>query len=97
MAEIQISVWVKPGAKRTFVGGTQGDALVVSVTARAVEGAANEAVLRAIAEAFSLKRSAVEIASGETGRSKIIRLTADPGAIAATLAILKASPTKEVS
>jgi hypothetical protein len=44
------------------------------VTAPPVDGKANEAVVRAFAEALDLPKGAVEIVRGETGRRKTVRL-----------------------
>jgi uncharacterized protein YggU (UPF0235/DUF167 family) len=78
---LRIAVRVKPGAARTRVGGRYdgpaGPALVVSVSARAVEGQANQAVVDAVAEAFGLRRSAVRLVRGETSRDKLLELTGD--------------------
>jgi len=73
------SVRVKPGSSRTRVGGGYGDppALVVAVNAPAVDGRANDAVVAALAEALGLKRADVEIVSGHTGRTKVVRVAAD--------------------
>jgi uncharacterized protein YggU (UPF0235/DUF167 family) len=54
------------------VGGAHDGALVVRVTARAVEGAATEAVLVAVAEAFGVRRREVSLVSGATSRTKVI-------------------------
>jgi uncharacterized protein (TIGR00251 family) len=51
-----------------------GDRLRVAVVAPPVDGKANEAVVRALAEALGVPRAAVEIIRGETGRRKTVRL-----------------------
>jgi uncharacterized protein YggU (UPF0235/DUF167 family) len=73
---MRILVRVKPGASRVAVGGRydgpSGPALVVSVTARAVEGQATKAVLEAVAAAFGVRRSAVRLVRGATSRDKLV-------------------------
>jgi uncharacterized protein YggU (UPF0235/DUF167 family) len=62
------------------VGGRYGDALVVAVTARAVDGKATEAALRALAEAFGVRRRSVRLVVGATSRTKVVEITeADEG------------------
>uniref|UniRef100_UPI0020280828 DUF167 domain-containing protein n=1 Tax=Actinotalea sp. C106 TaxID=2908644 RepID=UPI0020280828 len=68
------AVRVRPGASRTRVGGTRGGALTVAVTARAVDGAATEAVLVAVAEAFGLRPRQVRLLRGATSREKLLEL-----------------------
>lgn len=65
---------MKPGSSRTRVGGSFGDALVVAVSAPAVDGRATEAALRAVAEAFRVRRADVSLVSGATSRTKVIEL-----------------------
>ena len=69
---MRIAVRVKPGASRTAVGGSLDGALVVRVTARAVEGQANDALLRALADAFDVPRRKVTLVSGASARSKVV-------------------------
>ncbi|MFM8155602.1 MAG: DUF167 domain-containing protein, partial [Actinomycetes bacterium] len=45
MAEVRLSVRVKPGSSRARVGGSHDGALVVAVHAQPVDGAANESVI----------------------------------------------------
>lgn len=73
MSEVRIAVRVKPGSSRTRVGGAYGDdELVVAVNAPPVEGAANDAVLKAVSEALGLRARQVRLISGHTARSKVL-------------------------
>lgn len=65
---------MRPGASRTAVGGSYDGRLVVAVTARAVEGAATEAVRRAVAEALGVPARDVTLVSGATSRSKVLEV-----------------------
>lgn len=80
-AEATFAVRVRPGASRTAVGGcyegSLGPALVVAVSAPAVDGRANRAVLVAVADACGLRRGQVAVRSGERGRDKLL-LVVDP-------------------
>jgi uncharacterized protein YggU (UPF0235/DUF167 family) len=75
VSRVTLAVRVKPGASRARVGGrhdgTHGPALVVAVTARAVDGAATEAALRAVADALDVRRSALDLLTGRTSRDKV--------------------------
>jgi uncharacterized protein YggU (UPF0235/DUF167 family) len=75
---VRIAVRVKPGSSRTRVGGRYGeDSLVVAVTAKAVDGAATEAVLRAVADALGVPRRAVRLVLGATSRDKVLEVVAE--------------------
>lgn len=54
------------------MGGVREGALVVRVTAAPVEGAANDAVLAALARALGVPRSDLALESGARGRSKVV-------------------------
>ena len=71
MGEVRIAVRVRPGASRTRVGGSYGDTgqLVVAVNAPPVDGAANDAVVNAVAAALGLRPARVTVVSGHTARS----------------------------
>ena len=75
---MRILLRVRPGASRTAVGGRydgpSGPALVVVVTARAVEGQATKAVLDAVAAAFGVRRSGVTLVRGVTSRDKVVEV-----------------------
>jgi uncharacterized protein YggU (UPF0235/DUF167 family) len=89
-SSIVFAVRVKPGSRAPGVGGRWGDPpqLVVAVRARAVEGAANAAVVAALALAFGVPSSSVAIVRGQRGRSKLCRITGPGPALGARLASL---------
>ncbi len=76
-----VAVRVRPGTSRTRVGGRHGDRLVVAVPARAVDGAATEAALVALAEALGVRRRHLRLVSGATSRDKLVEI--DPDVVAA--------------
>ena len=88
-----VDVQVVPRASRTAVGPAVGDRLRVAVTSPPVDGAANDAVIDALADAFGVRRSAIEIVRGEKGRRKTVRIV---GATRATLEKLL-NPTDRAS
>ena len=72
---VTLDIAVKPRSSREGVGPVQGDRLCVAVNAPPVDGKANEAVVRVLAQTFKVARAAVAIVRGETGRKKTIRVT----------------------
>lgn len=79
----RLAVRVTPRARRSAVAGifTGEDgrpALAVRLRAPPVDGAANKALIVFLAEALALPASSLSIASGETARLKIVRITGDP-------------------
>lgn len=74
MAEL-LRVRVKPGSSKGPLVETDPDGgLVVHVRERAIEGAANVAVVRIIAEHLSIPRSRVTIRRGHTARFKTLEI-----------------------
>jgi uncharacterized protein (TIGR00251 family) len=65
-----LPVRAQPGAKRVGVQGEQNGALKVAVTAPPQDGRANEALLEVLRQALGLKRSQLELLSGQTARDK---------------------------
>jgi uncharacterized protein len=72
---VSFAVRVQPRARKNAITGQVGDAIKLSLTAPPVEGAANEACVDFFAKLLRVPRSAVSIASGETGRNKVLRIT----------------------
>ena len=58
---LTLTLHIQPGAKRTEVAGLHGDALKIRLAAPPIEGRANEALLRFIAESFAVPLRQVEL------------------------------------
>lgn len=71
----RLTVWVQPRAPRTEVVGRHGDAIRIRVAAPPVDGAANEELVRLLAERLGLPRRAIRLKSGATGRRKTVEIT----------------------
>lgn len=65
---------VVPRARTTDIAGRHGDALKIRVAAAPVDGAANDELVRYLAERLAVPRSAVTIAAGHTGRRKTVKV-----------------------
>jgi uncharacterized protein (TIGR00251 family) len=69
-----LAIRVQPRAKRTGVAGERGGAVVIRVSAPPVEGKANEAVEKLIADKLGVPKSAVAIVRGDSSRDKLVRI-----------------------
>jgi len=67
-------VRVQPRASRNEVVGPHGSAVRIRLKAPPVDGAANEALIRVLAERLEVPRSAVRIEAGASGRSKVVAI-----------------------
>jgi uncharacterized protein YggU (UPF0235/DUF167 family) len=89
MTRHRFAVRVKPGASRTRVGGRWdgrlGSALVVVVTAPAVDGRANDAVCRALADALGVARGKVAVVAGAHARDKLVEVDPAPDGVRAMI------------
>lgn len=65
-----LELHLQPGARRTEVAGLHGGRLKIRLKARAVKGAANQALLDFLAEVLQAKKKDIKIESGETSRRK---------------------------
>src|SRR5271157_4456097 len=67
---VVLPVRAQPGARRDGVQGEQNGALKVAVTAPPEDGRANAALVEVLRDELGLKRSQVELLSGQTSRTK---------------------------
>lgn len=68
------AVHVKPNSKKGPLVVADGDQLVVYLRARPVDGAANAALIKILAEHFGVHRCQISIKTGQTSRHKLIEL-----------------------
>lgn len=71
---ITFTVRAQPRASKSVIVGEIEGALKIKLAAPPVEGAANEELIRFLAQVFVLPRRAVTILSGATAKNKIVRL-----------------------
>ena len=70
-----LPVRVHPGAKRNAVTGTHDGAVKISLTTPPTDGRANEALIAFLAERLDVPRARIALVSGQTSRSKVLRIT----------------------
>ena len=89
-----LEVRVRPNSSRNKVGGTAGDPprLVVAVQAPAVDGKANAAVIKELADAFKLRARDFTIVHGELSRDKRLLVAGDEVELAKRLEELSGDP-----
>jgi uncharacterized protein len=79
---VRITIRVRPGSAHPGVGGEHDGALVVRVSARAVDGQAIAAALAAVASAFGVRGQAVTLVTGKASRTKTLDVAgADPAVL----------------
>lgn len=71
---ITLTLHIQPGARKTEFAGLHGDALKIRLVAPPVDGKANEALLKFIADTLGMAKTAVSLKSGSTSRRKVLEL-----------------------
>ncbi|HTL44002.1 MAG TPA: DUF167 domain-containing protein [Vicinamibacterales bacterium] len=88
VSEAVLDVRVIPRSPRTRVDGRRGGAVLIRLAAPPVDGAANDALLRYLAEALGVPRRSVRLLAGETSRDKKVAISGlDVSAVLAALGV----------
>ena len=72
---VVLDVRVIPRAAKSQIAGTRADALLVRLNAPPVDSAANDELIRLLADTLGIARRHVEIVSGHRSRAKRVRIT----------------------
>lgn len=67
-----LNLYIQPGAKHTEISGFHGDALKIRLASQPVDGRANEALLKYVAQLFGVPVRQVELKRGDKSRHKIL-------------------------
>lgn len=71
---VMLSVKLQPRASANEIGEPMGDELRIKVTAPPVDSAANEALIRFLAETLDCPRNRIELVRGNKSRHKTLKL-----------------------
>lgn len=79
-SSVTLSIRIQPRSSKNEIVTMESGALKIRLTAPPVDGAANEALVKFLAQTLSIPKSHVEIVSGHTSREKIVRISGMSGA-----------------
>ena len=71
----KISVKVKPNSKENLVEPAGENQYIVRVKEKAIEGKANEAVIKTLSEYFDIPRGRIAVIVGSKSRNKVINIS----------------------
>lgn len=72
---LRLAIHATPGARRTEAAGAHGGLLRVRLAAPPVDGKANDALVKFVADALHLPKSSVALKSGQASRRKVLEVT----------------------
>jgi hypothetical protein len=72
---ITLTLHIQPGAKRSEIVGLHGESLKIKLAAPPIEGRANDALLKFIADLFAVPLRNIELKQGGQSRHKVLAIT----------------------
>ena len=69
-----VAVRVIPRSPKSAITGLRGDSLLIRLNAPPVDGAANEALIELLAQAFGRPRRDISLVAGEKSRDKRVAI-----------------------
>ncbi len=73
-AALILQIYVQPGARHNEIVGLYNDSLKIKITTPAIDGRANEALLKYIAKLFDVASRNIILKRGDTSRYKTIEV-----------------------
>jgi len=71
---VTLAIKLQPRASRTEIGELSGAELRIKVTAPPVDSAANEALIRMLADKLDCPRGHVQLIRGQASRNKVVKI-----------------------
>ncbi|MFQ3549817.1 MAG: DUF167 domain-containing protein [Armatimonadota bacterium] len=75
MEDTILRLHVTPRSSRNEIIGFKEDVLYIKITAPPVDGSANSAIIKFLAESLKIKKNQIELISGEKSREKRVRIS----------------------
>ena len=72
---VTLNLHVQPGAKSSSIAGLHGDALKIRLAAPPIEGRANQALMKFLAEIFAVPLRNIKLLRGQQSRHKVVQIT----------------------
>lgn len=74
---MKLRVLVQPRAAKSQIVGVHGDRLKIRLKAAPVDGAANDELVRLMAEVLALPRSQIQLQAGQTSKQKTLSIAGE--------------------
>lgn len=74
--DLLLSIHIQPRASRDEIIGQHGDSLKIRITSPPVDGKANSHLIRYLAKQFAVPKADITLISGNSSRSKRLRIHA---------------------
>ncbi|HEY9682493.1 MAG TPA: DUF167 domain-containing protein [Oculatellaceae cyanobacterium] len=92
---VVLNVLAQPGSKDLGLIGIQENRLKIRLTAKAVDGAANNQLCEFLSKKLHISKSSIILTSGALGRRKTLFIEGDSDAILKRLELLLAPPISQ--
>ncbi len=69
---VRLNIRVQPRSSQNKICGETNGALKIKITAPPVEGEANQAIIKLLAQWLEIPRANISIAKGETSKNKLV-------------------------
>lgn len=75
MEHALLTIYLQPGAKKSFIVGIHNGNIKIKVNSPPVDGKANEALIQFLSDFLDIPKSSIELISGQKSRIKRLKIT----------------------